>query len=163
MQPGRTHAQDCSFPETTSAALHASKNLLKWHWGKVQDKVSGWAIWPHTELQGLQMGKKAAICLVTCWGLLGISCSSNSWEEAAHKMPVCDNFKIQVLQCPDSHSWSNGAGQGTAQNILALKPLTCWADILCSHADVKWNVDVFLDIWVYCSGFFHAILGICKH
>lgn len=114
-----------------------ARTYLKWGRGEVQEEVSGWAIWPHTELQGLQMGKKAAICLVTCWGLLAISCSSKSWEEAAQKMPACDNFKIQVLQCPDSHSWSNGAGQATAQNTLALKPLTCWADILSSHAHVK--------------------------
>lgn len=116
-----------------------ARTYLKWGLGEVQEEVSGWAIWPHTELQELQMGKKAAISLVTCWGLLGISCSSKPWEEAAPKMPACDNFKIQVLQSPDFHSWSDGTGQGIAQHTLALKPLTCWADILCSHAHVKWS------------------------
>lgn len=33
MQPGRTHAQDYSFPETTSAALYASKDLPKMRLG----------------------------------------------------------------------------------------------------------------------------------
>lgn len=77
-------------------------------------------------------------------------------------MPACDNFKIWVLQCPEFHSWSNGAGQGTAQHTLALKPLTSWADILCTHTphEVPAGGDVFLDIWVYCTGFFHSILGI---
>lgn len=54
-------------------------------------------------------------------------------------MPACDNFKIRVLQYPEFHSWSDGAGQGTAQHTLALKPLPSWADILCSHAHFKWS------------------------
>lgn len=119
---------------------------------EVQEKVSVWAIWLHTELQGLQMGKKAGICLVMCWGLLGISCSSKSWKETAFKMPPCDNFKKGVLQCPDFHSWSDGAGQGIAQHTLALKPLTCWDDILCSHAQLKWSPS-----WGWC---FPGYLGI---
>lgn len=53
-------------------------------------------------------------------------------------MPACDNFKIWVLQCPDSHSWRDGAGQGAEQHTQMLDTLACQADISCSHAHVKW-------------------------
>lgn len=98
----RTRQDSCSgllfFLRLLLQLLMPARTYLKWDQGEVQEDVSPWAIRPHAELQGLQMGKKAAICLVTCWGLLGISCSFKSWEEAALKMPVCDNFKIWVLQ-----------------------------------------------------------------
>ena len=69
-------------------------------------------------------------------------------------MPACDNFKIWVLQHPDSHSWRDGAGQGAAQHKkLSRVGLTYSVPMLTSNGFPAGR-DAFLDIWVYCTDIF---------